>query len=61
MTLPTMDLDGDESPFMARGLLLANLNLIEDAYAQADNADAVFAIMAAKADLGLPVKRDDWQ
>lgn len=48
-------------PFLARGLLLANLNLIEDAYAQADNADAVFAVMAAKADLGLPVSREGWK
>ena len=51
----------DDTPapaFMARGLLLANLNLIEDAYAAQDNADAVFAIMQAKQDLGLPVTRE---
>jgi len=51
----------EPAPFLARGLLLANLNLIEDAYAQADNADAVFAIMQAKQDLGLPVHREGHQ
>jgi len=56
------DDDFDPNPaFMARGLLLSNLNLIEDAYARADNADAVFSIMGAKQDLGLPTHREGWE
>jgi hypothetical protein len=47
--------------FAARTLLLANLNEVEDAYARADNADAVFAIMQAKDDLGLPVSREGYE
>ena len=56
------DDDFEPAPeFYARGNLLAHLNMIEDAYASADNADAVFAIMQAKADLGLPVHREGHQ
>jgi hypothetical protein len=58
---PTPDDDFEPAPFFARGLPLANLNQIEDAYARADNADAVFAIMAAKSDIGLPAHREGWQ
>lgn len=57
----TSDTDTQPPAFMARGLLLTNLNLIEDAYAAQDNADAVFAIMQAKQDLGLPVQREGCQ
>lgn len=52
---PAPDDDFEPAPFFARGL-----NEIEDAYARADNADAVFAIMQAKDDLGLSVSREGY-
>lgn len=44
-----------------RQALLDSLNRIEDEYAQRNNAEAVFAVMQAKQDPGLPVAREGWQ
>lgn len=53
--------DSFETAMKERAALLASLNVIEDAYADQDNPEAVFAIMQAKADIGLPVHREGWE
>ncbi len=53
--LESMDL---EEVIRLRQALLDHLNAIEDEYAARGNADAVFAIMQAKQDLGFPIHRE---
>lgn len=56
-TLPATSFDD----IRARALLLDALNAIEDEYAHCNNADAVFAIMQAKEEMGLPTNREGWK